>query len=124
GIFGKNARRHDLSVGDISILVLKKLEEKYNTMKFRNRNKISKKEVNGALKKIDSYLGQSLFYKTAHIKPDGGLIEVRDDNDNWRVVLVSEAKYQGKDIHNIKAGKLVGKKNDQDMMAAGNAIER
>jgi len=124
GIFGKNARRHDLSVGDISILVLKKLEEKYNTLKFRHRNKLSKKEVNGALKKIDSYLGQSLFYKTAHIKPDGGLIEVRDDNDNWRVVLVSEAKYQGKDIHNIKAGKLVGKKNDQDIMAAGNAIER
>lgn len=39
-------------------------------------------------------------------------------------MLVSEAKHQGKDIENIRAGKLVGKKNNQDLMAAGNAIER
>ena len=58
------------------------------------------------------------------IKPDGGIIEVQDDNGNWRIVLVSEAKHQGKDIENIKAGKLVGTKNNQDLMAAGNAIER
>ena len=58
------------------------------------------------------------------IRPDGGLIEVKDDNGNWRVVLVSEAKHQGKDIENISAGKLVGKKNNKDLMAAGNAIER
>lgn len=51
-------------------------------------------------------------------------MEVKDDNDEWRVVLVSEAKFQGKDIDNIKQGKLVGKNNDQDLMAAGNAIER
>lgn len=37
---------------------------------------------------------------------------------------MSEAKHQGKDIENIKAGKLVGKNNNQDLMAAGNAIER
>ena len=49
---------------------------------------------------------------------------MKDDNGNWRVVLVSEAKHQGKDIENIMAGKLVGKKSDQDLMAAGNAIER
>lgn len=29
-----------------------------------------------------------------------------------------------KDIENIKAGKLVGKNNNQDLMVAGNAIER
>ena len=39
-------------------------------------------------------------------------------------MLVSEAKHQGKDIENIKKGKLVGKDNNQDLMAAGNAIER
>ena len=39
-------------------------------------------------------------------------------------LVVSEAKHQGKDIENIKAGKLVGKNNNQDLMAAGNAIER
>lgn len=54
----------------------------------------------------------------------GGIIEVLDDNKEWRVVLVSEAKHQGKDIENIKKGVLVGKNNDQDLMAAGNAIER
>ena len=38
--------------------------------------------------------------------------------------MVSEAKYQGKDVENIKAGILVGKNKDQDLMVAGNAIER
>ena len=42
----------------------------------------------------------------------------------WHVILVSEAKYQGRDIENIKSGILVGKNNNQDLMAAGNAIER
>lgn len=65
-----------------------------------------------------------LFVPKAKIKPDGGIIEVKDDNGEWRVILVSEAKHQGKDIENIKDGKLVGSKNDQDLMVAGNAIER
>ena len=77
-----------------------------------------------ALQKVDAYLGQTLFVENASIKPDGGIIEVRDDHGKWRVVLVSEAKHQGKDIENIRAGKLVGKKNNQILMAAGNAIER
>lgn len=38
--------------------------------------------------------------------------------------MVSEAKHQGKDVENIRAGKLVGKKNDKDLMSAGNVIER
>ena len=76
------------------------------------------------MQKIDKSLGQTLFVSNARIKPDGGIIEVKDDNGNWRVVVVSEAKYQGKDIENIKRGKLVGKNNDQVLMAAGNAIER
>ena len=37
---------------------------------------------------------------------------------------MSEAKYQGKDMENIKQGILVGKNNNQDLMIAGNAIER
>lgn len=32
-----------------------------------------------------------------------------------------EAKHQGKDIENIKQGKLVGKSSNQDLMVAGNA---
>ena len=52
------------------------------------------------------------------------MIEVKDDKENWRIILVSEAKHQGKDIENIKAGKLVGAKSNQDLMIGGYAIER
>ena len=91
---------------------------------FRFRPEISKREINDALRKIDPSLGQTLYVQNSNIKPDGGLIEVLDDNGKWRVVLVSEAKHQGKDIENIRNGILVGKNNDQDLMVAGNAIER
>lgn len=85
---------------------------------------MKKEEINRVLQSIDTHLGQTLFVPNSSIIPDGGIIEVRDDNGNWRIVLVTEAKHQGKDIENIKKGKLVGKNNDQDLMAAGNAIER
>lgn len=91
---------------------------------FRHRRDLSKKEINEALQQIDSYLGQTLFVDNASIRPDGGLIEVQDDDGKWRVVLVSEAKHQGKDIENISAGIMVGRNHNQDIMAAGNAIER
>ena len=80
--------------------------------------------INKALKEIDNDLGQTLFLQSASIIPDGGLIEVKDDNNKWHIVVVSEAKFQGKDIDNVKSGKKVGKNSDQDLMAAGNAIER
>jgi len=105
-------------------MVIKQLALEFPMLTFRYRKILSKKEINVALKKVDPYLGQTLFVENASIKPDGGIIEVQDDRGNWRVVLVSEAKHQGKDIENIQAGKLVGKKNNQDLMAAGNAIER
>ena len=124
GIFGKEAKLHDTTVGKISEAVFQKLNEIYPQLTFRYRTSITKKEINEALRKVDSSLGQTLFVENASIIPDGGVIEVQDDNDNWRVVLVSEAKVQGKDIDNIKKGELVGKENNQDLMAAGNAIER
>lgn len=123
-IFHKDAQIHDKEVGNTSLFVIKQLEYEFPMLTFRYRKDLSKKEINEALQRIDKYLGQTLFVESASIRPDGGLIEVQDDNGNWRVVLVSEAKHQGKDIENIKAGKLVGKKNNQDLMAAGNAIER
>ena len=123
-IFHKDAQIHDAEVGNTSLFVKKQLEYEYPMLTFRYRKDLTKKEINSALKRLDPYLGQTLFVDSASIKPDGGLIEVQDDKGNWRVVLVSEAKHQGKDIENIKAGKLVGKKNNQDLMAAGNAIER
>src|SRR5690606_34502247 len=124
GIFGDDAKLHDLTVGEISNLVIAQLKEEFPQLTFQYKLSIRKEEINEALKKIDLELGQTLFVPNSSIKPDGGIIEVKDDNDNWRIVLVSEAKHQGKDIENILTGKLVGTANNQDLMAAGNAIER
>jgi len=124
GIFGDEAKSHDMTVGNISNLVIEQLEKEYPQLTFQHKKSITKDEINKALQKIDKELGQTLFVSNSSIKPDGGVIEVKDDDNNWRIVLVSEAKHQGKDIENIKKGKLVGKANNQDLMAAGNAIER
>lgn len=124
GIFGLKAKSHDVSVGKISHVVIEQLKNEYPQLFFQYRTSIKKEEINEALKKVDPELGQTLFVSNSSIIPDGGIIEVKDDNGNWRVVLVSEAKHQGKDIDNIKNGVLVGKGNNQDLMAAGNAIER
>jgi type II restriction enzyme len=124
GIFGDEAKLHDFSVGKISHLVIEQLEKDFPQLSFQYKTSIRKEEINEALQKIDKDLGQTLFVSNSSIKPDGGIIKVKDDKGNWRIVLVSEAKHQGKDIENIKKGKLVGKNNDQDLMAAGNAIER
>ncbi|WP_061708457.1 EcoRI family type II restriction endonuclease [Pseudenterobacter timonensis] len=124
GIFGDIARSHDLAVGAVSKLVKLALEEEYPQLSFRFREKITKEEINEALKKVDPELGQTLFVSNSSIKPDGGIVEVQDDHGEWRIVLVTEAKHQGKDVMNIKKGLLVGKTSTQDLMAAGNAIER
>lgn len=124
GIFDEEAQEHDRKVSDNSKIVVHKLQKEFSTLTFRYRKSISKKEINEALHEIDDDLGQTLFLQSASIIPDGGIIEVKDDNGKWHVVVVSEAKFQGKDIDNVKAGIKVGKNNDQDLMAAGNAIER
>ncbi|MCI4495129.1 EcoRI family type II restriction endonuclease, partial [Escherichia coli] len=81
-------------------------------LSFRYRDSIKKTEINEALKKIDPDLGGTLFVSNSSIKPEGGLVEVKDDYGEWRVVLVAEAKHQGKDIINIRNGLLVGKRGD------------
>lgn len=124
GIFGSEAKFHDITVGKVAHLVLSQLKSEFPGLSFRFRDSIRKAEINLSLQRIDSELGQTLFVSNSSIIPDGGIIEVKDDLGEWRVILVSEAKHQGKDIENIKLGKLVGKNNDQDLMAAGNAIER
>lgn len=124
GIFGDDAKSHDLTVGKISKIVMEQLKSEYPQLSFRYRESIKKDEINEALKKVDPELDQTLFVSNSSIKPDGGVVEVRDDNGDWRVVLVTEAKHQGKDVENIKSGTQVGTNNNQDLMAAGNAIER
>ena len=124
GIFEEDAQKHDQEVYNTSTIAQQRLEQKFPQLSFRYRRGVTKKEINETLQKIDKSLGQTLFVPSARIKPDGGIIEVKDDYGNWRIVVVSEAKYQGKDIENIKKGKLVGVNNNQVLMAAGNAIER
>lgn len=124
GIFGEEAKLHNTAVSKASRLVFEALKEEYPHLEFRYRISIKKEEINAALKAVDIQLGKTLFVPNSSIIPDGGIIEVKDSSGNWRVILVSEAKHQGKDIENITAGKLVGTKNNQDLMAAGNAIER
>ncbi len=94
-IFHEDAIVHDKEVYSTSMFVMKRLEAEFPMLTFRYRKDLQKKEINVALQKIDKYLGQTLFVENARIKPDGGIIEVKDDAGNWRVVLVSEAKHQG-----------------------------
>jgi type II restriction enzyme len=90
GIFGNEAKSHDIAVGQISRLVIKQLEKEFPQLSFKYKTSISKKEINEALQRLDSELGQTLFVPNSRIKPDGGIIQVKDDNGNWRVVLVTE----------------------------------
>src|SRR3989344_4996920 len=91
-------------------------------MKKNQTNRLSKQHKKS--KGPNGILGVTIFVEKSEIKPDGGIIEVKDKKGNWRIVLVSEAKHQGKDIENISKGIFVGKNKDQDTMVAGNAIER
>jgi len=124
GIFGEGAKVHDKFVGRASLNVFEALKKAHPNYEFRFRQAIRKQEINEKLRSIDARLGETLFVKESKIKPDGGVIEVLDKDKKWRVVLVSEAKFQGKDIENIKVGLLVGKNKNQELMVAGNAIER
>ena len=123
-IFGTKAQKHDKSVNSFSKDVFETLQTEFPKLKFRFRKTISKKEINEKLNTVDARLGLTIFLEKSSISPDGGLIEVKDREGKWRVVLVCEAKHQGKDIENISKGILVGKNADQLLMVAGNAIER
>jgi type II restriction enzyme len=123
-IFGNDAQKHDISVNTFSKVVFQTLKNDFPNLEFRLRNSIEKKEINEKLNSVDPRLGVTIFLEKASIKPDGGIIEVKDKDEKWRIVLVCEAKHQGKDIENISKGILVGTNNDQELMAAGNAIER
>lgn len=123
-IFGENAQKHDTSVNDFSKAVFETLKKDFPKLEFRFRDTLQKKEINEKLNSVDSRLGVTIFVGKAEIRPDGGIIEVKDKDGKWRIVLVCEAKHQGKDIENISKGILVGKNNNQELMVAGNAIER
>lgn len=123
-IFGSIAKTHEKAVANASAAVYEALTAAYPELRLRRRNAISKREINAKLHSLDERLGKELFVKEASIMPDGAIIEVQDRSEDWRIVLVSEAKYQGMDAQNIAAGNQVGKNKNQDLMVAGNAIER
>lgn len=123
-IFGENALKHDASVNEFSKAVFETLQNDFPELEFRFRKSLQKREINEKLNSVDPRLGVTIFVENAEIRPDGGIIEVKDKHDRWRIVLICEAKHQGKDIENISKGLLVGKNNDQEFMVAGNAIER
>lgn len=124
GIFGEEAKLHDLSIKEVMGKITEVLKSQFPDLEFRRRKILSKKEINAKLASVDPNLGQVLFVQRASIKPDGGLIEVKDQSGNYRVVLVSESKHQGNDVEKIRKGIKQGKNKDKDLMAAGNAIER
>jgi len=124
GIFRKEAQKHDLSLSKISPIILETLKVNYPHLTFRLRNSLPKKEIHAKLASLNQKLGQVLFVNKSSIKPDGSIIEVKDKQSNWRVILVGEAKHQGNDVEMIEAGTKQGKNKDADLMVAGNAIER
>lgn len=126
GIFGIDARAHDLSTKEATKLVKIKLELEFPNLVFRIRKTLFKSEIHTSMNRLDNSLGQQQFVSTANIQPDGGILEVQDKYGNWRVILVSEAKHQGNDVINIREGNRtpVMMNRAQYIMPAGNAIER
>lgn len=124
GTFSGPAWDHDQSIAKVMERVTDELRLEYPHVLFRHRRSIPKQEINERLAAIDARLGKVLYVKNAEIRPDGGIVEVQDRCGQYRVVLASEAKHQGNDVEKIRAGIKQGKNKDQDIMTAGNAIER
>lgn len=124
GIFGEEAKRHDLSIRMVMEEITKRLKSEYPDLVFRHRTEIPKIEINKKLESVDKRLGQVLFVQKASVKPDGGIIEVKDRFGNYQIILVGESKHQGNDVEKIRDGIKQGKNKDKDLMIAGNAIER
>lgn len=126
GIFGPDARQLDGDIKPVIDTVIEALNKEFPSLEFRSRSSISKSEIHKNLNEVDDRLGVNLFVKTASIRPDGKVTEVKDKKGCWRVVLVGECKYQGKDVKNIKDGvrTKVMEEKGQYVMPAGNAIER
>lgn len=126
GIFGVDARKLDNDIKPIVDLVFENLKREFPELEFRIRDSIRKEEIHSKLNKIDKRLGVKLFVPTASIKPDGRVTEVKDSNGQWRIILVGECKFQGKDIENVQSGirTKIMEERAQYIMPAGNAIER
>ena len=126
GIFGDEAKLHDADIRIVTRKLLELLQRNFPHLTFRIRKSIRKQEIHETLNSLDGRLGVKLFVPTASIQPDGGIIEVLDKKERWRVILIGESKHQGNDIQNIADGvrTKVMEGKGQYIMPAGNAIER
>ena len=116
GIFGQEAKTHDKKTRIAAEYVFEILKESFSSLQFRHRFKIPKSEIKQKLREVNPMFGVTQFVSTSSVKPDGGVIEVKDVNGKWRTILISEAKKQGTNVERIREG--LGKQ------AQGNAIER
>ena len=110
------AKRHDSNTKEAQQLVFDNLKELFPTDCIRLIRELKKSEINQKLHDFNPQFGTFQFNPNSSIRPDGGIIEIKDDDGNWRVVLVSEAKRQGTNIHRLMEGK--------EKQSSGNAIER
>lgn len=76
-IFHKDAKFHDAEVGSTSELAMIKLKNEFSMLKFRYRKNLSKKEINEALKKIDDFLGQTLFWRRRELSQMVALLKFK-----------------------------------------------
>ena len=78
---------------------------KLDALRIDGGKVFSVRTAQNAVGSFEEFLTNALYGGGSKDEPDGGIIEVKDDYGNWRIIVVSEAKYQGKDIENIKKGK-------------------
>ena len=65
GIFGDEAKKHDLSIREVMNVIVEALQASYPGLSFRHRPDVSKRAINDKLASIDPNLGQVLFIQTA-----------------------------------------------------------
>lgn len=100
----------------ISIVeVQKKLEKKFH-LSFEHRKKVHLKEIVEDLQRSYPEVAFRYHFDSSFLKPDGGILSVKDQNGFSHVILISEAKRQG--TNDLRAEEGLKKQ------AMGNAIER
>jgi type II restriction enzyme len=124
-IFHKLAKEHDASVKQATKNIKTVLENMYPKHEFRIRPTLHKSEINKRLNELDKRLGVELFVN-GYIMPESGLLEIKDKSEKWRLLLIGEAKFQGKDIQHIEHGFRTDtvKQMGKFTMGAGNVVER
>ena len=114
-IFNDEAKTHEEFVKCGGEEVLDILQANHPDIKFHRENIIYKEDINNRLKKSNSEFGSYLEIQGSSIRPDGGIIFMTFNGEQYPV-LIHEAKKQGTNVARAKEGKR--------KQAKGNAIER